>query len=44
MNLAQVTYETDGHVAIVTLNRPEKLNAWTLQMASDISGILGISG
>lgn len=28
-----VDYELDGHVALVTLNRPEVLNAWTFEMA-----------
>lgn len=27
-----ITYETRGRIALVTLNRPEKLNAWTATM------------
>lgn len=33
-------YETDGPVAVVTLNRPEKLNAWNAVMARELSGAL----
>jgi len=32
----QIVYEVDHGVAIVTLNRPERLNAWTPQMSSEI--------
>jgi 2-(1,2-epoxy-1,2-dihydrophenyl)acetyl-CoA isomerase len=28
-------YETRGRVALITLNRPEKLNAWTLRMEEE---------
>ena len=30
-----LVYETRGPVALVTLNRPEKLNAWTLRMEEE---------
>src|SRR3954471_10432163 len=30
-----ITYETRGDVALITLNRPEKLNAWTPSMAAE---------
>jgi len=30
-------YETDGPVAVVTLNRPERMNAWTAVMAAELS-------
>lgn len=31
-----ITYEQEDSIAIVTLNRPERLNAWTDQMNADI--------
>lgn len=31
----QITYATQGAVAVVTLNRPDKLNAWTPRMAEE---------
>jgi enoyl-CoA hydratase/carnithine racemase len=32
----EVDYKTTGHVAIVTLNRPESLNAWTSVMGNEV--------
>jgi 2-(1,2-epoxy-1,2-dihydrophenyl)acetyl-CoA isomerase len=32
-----ITYEVRDRVAIITLNRPEKLNAWTTGMANEIA-------
>lgn len=31
----QIRYETRGHVALITLNRPTKLNAWTPRMSEE---------
>lgn len=35
MTYEQITYETRGAVALVTLARPEKLNAWTPRMSTE---------
>jgi len=35
MSYELILYETRGEVALVTLNRPEKLNAWTPSMAAE---------
>ena len=35
MSYETILYETDGPVAVITLNRPERRNAWTRQMAKD---------
>jgi enoyl-CoA hydratase/carnithine racemase len=35
MNFSQIIYEKDGHVAVITLNRPEKLNAYSEVMVHE---------
>ena len=35
MSYETIEYATQGRVALITLNRPERMNAWTPQMASD---------
>ena len=35
--MSTVSYDVEGQVAIITLNRPEKLNAWTYQMGAELS-------
>lgn len=36
MDFQELQYEVTQRVATVTLNRPSKLNAWTLQMAAEV--------
>ncbi len=36
-----ITYDVQGDVAVVTLNRPDKLNAWTPQMSEEMADALG---
>ncbi len=36
-----VRFERDGHVAVITLNRPQKLNAVTPEMADAIVSAVG---
>ncbi|MGH2609223.1 MAG: enoyl-CoA hydratase-related protein [Tepidiformaceae bacterium] len=37
MSYEQITVEQRGRVALITLNRPEKLNAWTPQMMAELT-------
>ena len=41
MTYEQIVYEPRGEVALVTLNRPEKLNAWTPRMAVELADAFG---
>jgi|HigsolmetaAR201D_1030396.scaffolds.fasta_scaffold23464_2 enoyl-CoA hydratase/carnithine racemase len=41
MSYEQITYEVDDPVAVITLNRPEQLNAWTQTMANEVRDALG---
>lgn len=40
MPYSVITYEVRDRVGIITLNRPEKLNAWTSQMAGEVADAL----
>src|SRR3712207_2090443 len=33
----QILVERDGAVAVITLNRPERMNAWTWRMSYELS-------
>jgi enoyl-CoA hydratase/carnithine racemase len=41
MTYEQILYEQRDDVVLLTLNRPEKLNAWTPQMASELADAIG---
>jgi enoyl-CoA hydratase/carnithine racemase len=43
MNFETILYEVKDHVATVTLNRPDRLNAFTRQMMADIIAALDLS-
>jgi enoyl-CoA hydratase/carnithine racemase len=36
MEFKETLYEKDGHIAIITLNRPERRNAWTFRMREEV--------
>jgi len=37
MSYEQIAYETRGEVGLITLNRPQRLNAWTPKMATELA-------
>ena len=41
MGYEQIVYEVEDRVAVITLNRPEKLNAMTAQMGAEMADALG---
>jgi len=36
MNYEQILYDVSDRIATITLNRPERLNAWTLRMEAEV--------
>ena len=40
MEYQQILYEVSDHIATVTLNRPDKLNAWTMRMGHEVQHAL----
>ena len=43
-NYEQITYYTDKCVTTITLNRPDRLNAWTAQMAEEVKDAIVRAG
>ncbi len=41
MDYRQIRYEVKGEVAILTLNRPERMNAWTPRMSEEQADAIG---
>ena len=37
MSEPQVTYAREGHVAVLTMNRPEAMNAMSVAMLTDLT-------
>ena len=35
-----VTYEQDGYVGVITINRPEALNALNVQVLKDLDAVI----
>lgn len=44
VELKVTRYEVDGRVAVITLDRPDRLNAWTARMASEVRASLVRAG
>ena len=40
MNFKTILYEKKNNSALITLNRPEKLNAWTPFMAEELASAI----
>ena len=40
MEYTDILYEVDGPAAVITLNRPDKLNAWTGRMEREYKDAL----
>ncbi len=40
MSYEQITYEQRGDVGLITLNRPERMNAWTYQMSDELTDVI----
>ena len=43
MNFSAIKYEVSNQVALITLNRPDRMNAWNAAMASELSSALELA-
>ena len=43
MNFEQITYDVENRIALITLNRPDQLNAWTVTMKDEVIQALGMA-
>ena len=43
MNFEQIIYEVNNRIALITLNRPDQLNAWTVTMMNELIEAFGIA-
>jgi enoyl-CoA hydratase/carnithine racemase len=43
MDFQEIRYEVDDHILTITLNRPERLNAFTPRMASELIGAFDLA-
>ena len=43
MKFQHIKYEVDGRIALITLNRPDDLNAWTVIMMNELIQSLDIA-
>jgi len=43
MNFEQIIYEVNNRIALITLNRPDQLNAWTVTMMNEFIEALGVA-
>ena len=41
MDFEQITYQVQNRIALITLNRPDQLNAWTVTMKDEVISALG---
>ena len=44
MSCETVLYEVSDRIATITLNRPERMNAWNGTMAAEVSAALSVAG
>jgi len=42
-DFSQIKYEIDGPIAVITLNRPEKMNAYTRQMMGEVCAAMDLA-